>query len=383
MELPILADTHPHLRAEWDEEKNGEMKNYNTKSKKKVWWICSKGKCSLNGTPHRWMADIYGRTTTDPPRGCPYCHNKPCPCGCNSVWATNPELRESWDEKKNGDMKRFKQLSHKKVWWICNKGVCKTTNLPHTWEGVIRERAIKKLRCPYCYHRSCPCGCNSLWEKYPELRCEWDEEKNGDMKKFRPFSNLKVWWICKYNNSHKWYTKISIRTTEDRCGCPICRLSKMELTTQQALEQLEVKYIKQYSKRIQDRPLRYDFYIPEYNLFIECQGYQHFHSDFGYFRGNKTIEDLQERDNSKVQYVKDIKASFLSIGYTVLLKDHLEIIKTVFEQIKKEPLFVFYYDKNRFWSLYQGVKIIPTFENENEYIKEIVDVYNTQFELLN
>lgn len=59
-----LATTHPSLAKEWDFEKNnGLMPTEISKgSKKKVWWICSRG--------HSWCAAVYSRVSGV---GCPHC----------------------------------------------------------------------------------------------------------------------------------------------------------------------------------------------------------------------------------------------------------------------------------------------------------------------
>ena len=43
----------------------------------------------------------------------------------------------------------------------------------------------------------------TLYDTNPELRGEWDTDKNGDMKNYTKSSNVKVWLICSKNNHHK------------------------------------------------------------------------------------------------------------------------------------------------------------------------------------
>jgi len=49
---------------------------------------------------------------------------------------------------------------------------------------------------------------------------EWDYDKNGSLKPsdLKPYSNRKVWWLCK--NEHSWEALVSSRTGGK--GCPYC-----------------------------------------------------------------------------------------------------------------------------------------------------------------
>lgn len=60
-----LASTHPEIAAEWNHERNGELKPTGVVagSSKRVWWRCSKG--------HEWQAIIYRRKAGG--GNCPVC----------------------------------------------------------------------------------------------------------------------------------------------------------------------------------------------------------------------------------------------------------------------------------------------------------------------
>lgn len=61
-------------------------------------------------------------------------------------------------------------------------------------------------------------------------------------------------------------------------GCPICKQSKMENNISLLLKEHNIAFEKEktFNWLINKRNLRLDFYLPEYNIAIECQGEQHF-----------------------------------------------------------------------------------------------------------
>lgn len=80
-----------------------------------------------------------------------------------------------------------------------------------------------------------------------------------------------------------------------------------------------------------------DFYLPKYNIAIECQGEQHY-KPIDYFDGNNGLIAQKERDSRKLKKCKD---------------NNVELL---------------YYSKSKFAD--KG-----TFNNPNDIIKEINDRY--------
>ncbi len=129
-----LVTQNPNLAAEWNYEKNGDLlpSMVSLHSAKNVWWKCSLG--------HEWQTSIANRTSG---RCCPYCAGKKILSGYNDLATINPDLALEWHPIKNGTL--FPSMvspgSHKKVWWICNKG--------HEWQARIENRN-KGNGCPIC-----------------------------------------------------------------------------------------------------------------------------------------------------------------------------------------------------------------------------------------
>ena len=83
--------------------------------------------------------------------------------------------------------------------------------------------------------------------------------------------------------------------------CPICVASKIETTMERNVRyflkrhHIEYQREKQFDWLKRGRSMPLDFYLPQYNVGIECQGYQHFRSHI-FFGGDEGLKDIQERD---------------------------------------------------------------------------------------
>ena len=89
-------------------------------------------------------------------------------------------------------------------------------------------------------------------------------------------------------------------------GCTKCQLSKMESEIQKYLTQESVKFDtqKRFDWLKDNRQMILDFYLPNQNIAIECQGEQHFTPN-AFFGGNDSFESSLERDRLKYQQCKE------------------------------------------------------------------------------
>lgn len=116
-------------------------------------------------------------------------------------------------------------------------------------------------------------------------------------------------------------------------GCPICNESKGEKNIRKFLLDNNIKYHSQYrtEKCIFFRPLPFDFYLYEYNCFIEFDGIQHF-KIIDHFGGYETFVDRKIRDTIKTNYCKENNIRLIRIPYwdidniESILKKELNII---------------------------------------------------------
>lgn len=115
----------------------------------------------------------------------------------------------------------------------------------------------------------------------------------------------------------KWFANPHDVLNGQQSGCPHCRKSKGENAISDYLKSNDISFEPQ--KAFQNckniRVLKFDFYLPDYNLCIEFQGAQHYKS-VDYFGGVEMFEKAQKRDNIKRDYCKSNGISLLEIPYT-------------------------------------------------------------------
>ena len=89
-------------------------------------------------------------------------------------------------------------------------------------------------------------------------------------------------------------------------GCTKCQLSKMEFEIQKYLTQESVKFDtqKRFDWLKDNRQMILDFYLPNQNISIECQGEQHSTPNV-FFGGNDSFESSLKRDRLKYQQCKE------------------------------------------------------------------------------
>lgn len=87
------------------------------------------------------------------------------------------------------------------------------------------------------------------------------------------------------------------------CGCPKCKIksSHLEIEVKDCLISNLIKFEQQKTwKWLTYRTNQYvDFYLPDYNIVIECQGLQHF-QEIEFFGGVELYEDTKLRDKNKL-----------------------------------------------------------------------------------
>lgn len=202
---------------------------------------------------------------------------------------------------------------------------------------------------------SCKCKiCSHEWEARPDNLLHWECPKcrlvkigNKNRKTLEQFitQSNKV-HNYKYNYDKVKYIRDDVKVTItcpihgdfeqtpsnhlQKHGCPKCNTSKGELFIEEYLTKQNIVFKKQYCIDIPTtiNPSGYayiDFYLPDYNVFIEYNGRQHY-IPIDYFGGLLNLEHQKSRDNYIKNYCKNNSYNFIEIPYT--MKDE-EIINTL------------------------------------------------------
>ena len=130
-----FATMHPQLAEEWSDRNLPLTANMvNAKSRKNVWWKCSK--CG-----YEWKSVVTARVKGTV---CPVCADRAVLTGYNDLATTDPYLLSEWDYERNRGIspQHISRHSLQSVWWKCSLG--------HSWKAKIAERTIEKTGCKVC-----------------------------------------------------------------------------------------------------------------------------------------------------------------------------------------------------------------------------------------
>jgi very-short-patch-repair endonuclease len=136
-------------------------------------------------------------------------------------------------------------------------------------------------------------------------------------------AHTKVCIICPI---HGEFWQIAADHINAKCGCPACKESHLESDTRNYLNSHKISF-NQQQKFNWLGLMRLDFYIPRYNIAIECQGIQHFEPiDFGGKGKNftkKMFKELVERDKLKKELCEEHGVKIIYINYNENVSEQL------------------------------------------------------------
>ena len=120
-------------------------------------------------------------------------------------------------------------------------------------------------------------------------------------------------------------------------GCPKCRNSHLEKFVEKVLTEGNIKFIEKYKTKWLGKQ-HLDFFLPEYNVAIECQGEQHFAS-FRFEKDDKKLLSRKKRDelkkklceenNIKLIYFSNIVKQDFCLGQKII-KDKNSLIEEIY-----------------------------------------------------
>jgi predicted nucleic-acid-binding Zn-ribbon protein len=183
-------------------------------------------------------------------------------------------------------------------------------------------------------------GCPKCAKKHRYTKPEWVEEdikKHGNWYDYSKVvyinTKTKVLIKCKRCGKEFWQTPSDHLSGK---GCPYCNTSKLENSVYKILKENNINFLQQYKgfNWLKNKnPLELDFYLPEYNIGIECQGMQHFVS-IEYFGGKKKLKYTQNNDILKKQLCEEHGVRLFYINYDDNVEEKLTEIFLLLENNK-------------------------------------------------
>lgn len=296
-----LTTMFPEIAKEWHPTKNNVYPHEILGgSCQKYWWICEKG--------HEWSASLNSRTSG---RNCPFCANRKV-CIDNCLVVTHPTLAKEWHPTKNGILTPDKIIAgtHKKYWWICEKG--------HEWLANCKNRS-NGYNCPYCTNQK-PYPDNCLATLFPDVAKELHPTKNGiiNPENIIAGSNKEYWWICE--KGHEWLTKCCKRISGR--NCPICNQSKGELKIRNFLinQKLDFEQQSRFNDCRRIQQLVFDFKIMHKDVdvfLVEYNGRHHY--EIVKWAGEKWTDKRASDELELVKVKDDIKKKWCEANSMPLL----------------------------------------------------------------
>lgn len=253
-------------------------------------------------------------------QGCPKCKGRNL---------TQEEIIENF-KKIHGDKYDYSKVEYKKS----KEKVCITCPI-HGDFYQTPQKHLSGQGCPKCSvikrEQNKPMSSSFFIER--------SNERHGNFYKYKniSFKNLheKVEIICPIHGPFKQIAQDHINGH----GCPKCNMSCLEEEVSLLLKENNIIFEEQktFDWLKYKNNLRLDFYLPDYNIAIECQGKQHFEA-IDIFGGNRNFQVTIERDNKKRElcqknnitllYYSHEKINFPYYVYTDKMELLQEIIKT-------------------------------------------------------
>lgn len=188
---------------------------------------------------------------------------------------------------------------------------------------------------------ACKCGCKECYDEgqkmtEDEIRQRGTEicDKIGYKYKgyFRDKGFIRIIYECPIHGENN----ASIYHLEEGKGCPKCYSSSIEVSLTNILNSNNIEFVqqKEFGWLRYRNPLRLDFYLPQYNIAIECQGKQHFETVKSWGDIN-AFEERQIRDNIKKELCEghNIKLIYYA-NYTYdfpykVITNEIELLKNI------------------------------------------------------
>ena len=111
-----------------------------------------------------------------------------------------------------------------------------------------------------------------------------------------------------------WWKTMARETLRAKCTCNSVSRGETIVTDYLLDKQIYFEREKSFDDLVYQKPLRYDFFLPEYNVLIEYDGKQHF-KPIETFGGEEYLKETMLRDKLKNEYAKQKDMLLIRIKY--------------------------------------------------------------------
>lgn len=246
----------------------------------------------------------------------------------------------------------IKKFSDDKIGQIFNKAY----NGKYEFVNVTREKNKRgkiityiNYICPYHGLKkielgninACKCGCKECYDDEQKMTEDEIKRRGAEICNrmgykykgyFRDKGFIRIVYECPIHGENN----ASIYHLEEGKGCPKCYSSSIEVSLTNILNSNNIEFVqqKEFEWLRYCNPLRLDFYLPQYNIAIECQGKQHFEAVKSWGDIN-AFEERQIRDNIKKELCEEhnIKLIYYA-NYTYdfpykVITNEIELLKNI------------------------------------------------------
>ena len=123
-------------------------------------------------------------------------------------------------------------------------------------------------------------------------------------------------------------------------GCPKCKASKLETETERVLKSKRVAFNTQktfeWLKTNKNHRMFLDFYLPELNIAIECQGEQHYNSRRSGIFTEEKVDIIKQRDKLKYQLCQKHNIRIYYIKYNETVENSVNKILNISDSCETE-----------------------------------------------
>lgn len=242
------------------------------------------------------------------------------------------------NQKKSNDWFLEKaKLIHKNKYQYLNQYLGANSNIIikcNICNNVFNQRVSSHLKGYGCKKCANDLSAKNQRTHYLEFEKKCNELHNNKYIYFNDFVNNKSRIKIQCKTCLNIFEQSVSAHYNKKQGCPVCNFSKGEVVVQKYLDSNNINYETQ--KKFKDcknkLPLRFDFYLPDYNTCIEFDGIQHF-KNVSIFKN--TFNYIVNNDKIKQVYCNNKNIKLLRISYKDMKNIHI-IINDFLTNLKNE-----------------------------------------------